>query len=136
MSLEIAKEFAAFLDANQYDDASQLLAEDCDYHYSEGSYRGNKNIINIYKQNDLQSKKIFDETTYSSEVEELPDGNYRITFVDKIRKGHKWHEYKCYQLIQCADGRIIHIEHREIPGEMESLRMFYSTSRSQGLNLP
>ncbi len=135
MNLKLVRECASLLDKSRYDEASQFLAEDCTYHYSEGNYQGRKNIINIYRLNDLQWKKIFDETQYTSAVEETEDGNYRIDFADKIRKGHRWHEYRSFQLIKCNDDRITHIEHSEIPGEMDSLRMFFSRPGSDDLNL-
>jgi len=136
MSLKLVQEFAAFLDNNRYDEASHLLAEDCDYHYFEGNYKGSKNIINIYLQNDLESKKIFDEMTYSSNVEEMSDGNYKINFTDKIRKGHLHHEFHSYQIIKCNSNLIVGIEHCDIPGEIDALRMFYSRARSQKIDLP
>ena len=136
MSLKLVQEFASLLDNNRYDEASQLLAEGCTYHYAEGNYQGRKNIIAIYRMNYLQSKKLFDELNYSSAVEETADGNYRIDFTDKIRKGHRWHEYRCFQLIDCHENQITHVEHCEIPGELDSLRMFYTRPGSEGLNLP
>ena len=136
MSLKLAEEFAALLDRNRYDEASQLIANECEYHYSEGNYQGQKNIINIYRLNHLESKKVFDEMSYSSVVEEMPDENFKINFTDKIRKGHKWHEFRSFQIIKFRENQVIDIQHCEIPGEMESLRMFYDRARSQKINLP
>ena len=135
MSLILAREFATLLDNNSYDEASQFIAEDCEYHYWEGSYRGRKNIISIYRLNHRESKKIFDEINYSSEAGEMTDGNYKIDFVDKLRKGHKWHEFRSFQIIKFKENQIAHIEHYEIPGEIESLKMFFDTSRSRNVDL-
>ncbi len=136
MSLKLAQEFATLLNSNRYDEASQFIGENCDYHYSEGNYHGRNNIISIFCLNHRESKKIFDETNYSSVVEELPDGNYRISFVDKIRKDHKWHEFRSLQILTIKENQIVNIRHSEIPGEMESLRLFYSIASSQKMNLP
>src|SRR5579872_368191 len=125
MSLLSAQKFAALLDSNNYDEASKMMAEDCEYHYWEGSYRGQDNIISIYRQHHIESKKLFDEITYTSQVEEMPNGNLKISLLDKIRKGGRWHELRSYQIITFQDNLIVHIEHCEIPGEMESFRMFY-----------
>ncbi|MFI5264704.1 MAG: hypothetical protein ACHQM6_09335 [Candidatus Kapaibacterium sp.] len=126
MSLKIATEFAALLDNNEFGEASELLAENCTYHYFEGDYQGRQNIINVYRMNYLQSKRIFDEMSYTSSVEEMAGGTYKIDFVDKIRKGQRWHEYRCYQVVSFSDNHISCIQHSEIPGEIESLRLFFS----------
>ncbi len=136
MSLNYARQFAAFLDANNYDAASGLLSEGCTYHYSEGNYQGRENIISIYRMNHQELKKIMDEITYSSVAEELPDETFKIQLVDKLRLGHKWHEFRSFQIVTIKDEQITHIEHCEIPGEIEALRMFYTTSRAQKINLP
>jgi hypothetical protein len=125
MSTNIAQQFATLVDGTNYEEAAKLLADDCNYQYSEGKYQGRDNIINIYRQNHEQSKKIFDEIVYSSNVEETADGIYKIEFFDKIRKKHAWHEYKCCQIFTVADGLITDIEHHEYPGETELLRAFY-----------
>ncbi|MFI5263059.1 MAG: hypothetical protein ACHQM6_00930 [Candidatus Kapaibacterium sp.] len=136
MSLEIAKEFAILLDNNQFDEASLCMAENCEYHYFEGDYRGRENIISLYRQHHEHAIKILDEVNYSSEVSETEDGNYRILFIDKIRKGHKWHEYRCHQIVRFGNNQIVSILHSEIPGEIESLKMFYSRSVPEKLILP
>ena len=130
MSLKLATEFATSLDNCQFDNASKVRAEHCKYHYSEGNYEGRENIISLYRQNDLLSKKVVDEIIYSSNVEDIGKGDYKINFVDKIRKGHRWHEHRFYEIVTLADNLIINIEHCDIPGEKESLRMFFSRPSS------
>jgi hypothetical protein len=129
MNSNTAQNFAALIDGTKYDEAAALLAEECTYKYFEGKYQGRDNIINLYRQNHEQSKKIFDEVVYSSNVEETAAGVYKIEFFDKIRKQHKWHDYKCYQIVTVADGLITDIEHHEYPGETELLRAFYNLQR-------
>lgn len=131
METNIAQNFAALIDGNKYDEAAALLAEECKYQYAEGKYQGRDYVINIYRQNFEQSKKIFDEVTYSSNVKETADGVFKIDFFDKIRKGHKWHDFKSYQIVTVADGLITDIEHHEYSGETELLRAFYSRYSNQ-----
>jgi len=129
MDTSIAQQFAALVDGTNFDEAAALLAEDCAYQYSEGKYQGRDNIINIYRQNHLQSEKIFDERVYSSKVEETAEGTYKIDFIDKIRKGNAWHDFKCYQIVTVEDGKIVAIDHHEYIGETELLRAFYNKQR-------
>ena len=123
--MELAQQFASLIDTSSFDEAAALIAEDCAYHYWEGNYQGRDAIIAIYRQNYLQSRKIFDEINYSSDVEAMGDGTYKITFLDKYRKGHKWHDSRCFQIITIKDNLIVEIQHNEIPGEAEALRTFY-----------
>ena len=129
MDTNIAQNFAALVDGTKYDEAAVLLAEECTYKYSEGKYQGRDHIINLYRQNHEQLKKLFDEVVYASNVEGTADGIYKIEFFDKIRKGHTWHDFKSYQIVTVADGLITDIEHHEYPGETELLRAFYSRYR-------
>jgi hypothetical protein len=104
MSLKLAREFATALENMHLDEASQFLAEDCGYHYWEGNYEGRANIVAIYRQNDLQSRKVLDEVIYSSEVEEMEDGSFKIHCLDKLRKGHRWHEHRFFEIIKFKDN--------------------------------
>ena len=125
MSVEIAKEFARCIDSTLYNEAARLLAEDCTYHYSEGEYQGRDAIINIYKQNNIQSNKIFDGVTYSSEVERMGEDVFKIHFIDDIQKGPGQHRFRSFQIVKIKDSLISEIGHFEIPGEMEALQLFY-----------
>lgn len=126
MSITIAQQFASLLDENRFEEAAQLLSDDCHYNYSEGNYQGASNIINIYRQNHLQAVKIFDEMVYTSSVEDIGSDVYKITFTDKIRKAALWHEYNSYQVIRVNDELIIDIAHHDIPDEQVALRAFYT----------
>ena len=125
MSLELAKEFAKLIDAQSLDEVSVIIDEDCKYNYSEGNYQGRKPIVSIYRQNYLQSQKIFDELLCSSKVEEISDNIFRINFTDKIRKGHSWHTYNFFEIIEFKNDMIITIQNCQIPGEDESMGIFY-----------
>lgn len=129
MDTNIAQNFAALVDGANFEEAGQLLAEDCAYQYSEGKYRGRDNIVNVFRQNHQQAMRLFDEIVYSSTVEPLEDGTYKINFTDKLRKKHAWHESHFYQIVTLAGDQIADITHHEIPGEMEASRAFYSKYR-------
>jgi hypothetical protein len=125
MSFLIAQQFAGLVDALRFDEAANLLAKDCHYEYVEGKYQGCDNIINMYRQNHLQSLKIFDERTYASSVEEAGENTYKITFTDKIRKGAAWHEFTSFQFVKVEGEQIVDIRHVDMPDEMTALRVFY-----------
>jgi hypothetical protein len=130
MSLQIVQQFATAVDSNRYEDAAKLLAVNCEYHYSEGNYQGRVSVINIYRMNHLQMKKMFDEVMYSSWVDNMTNGLFKINFLDKIRKGALWHELRSSQLIKCQNEFIVDIEHRDVAGEAEGLRAFYTKTRN------
>jgi hypothetical protein len=130
MNHDIAQSFATFLDANRFEKAATLLADDCTYVYSEGTYKEPKHIINIYKQHHLQSMKILDEMKYSSEVKQVSDNTFEILFTDNIRKGPLWHEYHSTQTITILNDKVIDIHHTEHPDELPALRAFYTKAMS------
>ena len=129
MGTIIAQNFAALVDGANFEEAGKFLTEDCAYQYSEGKYRGRDAIVNIFHQNHLQATRVFDEVVYSSSVEPLEDGTYKINFTDKLRMKHAWHESHFYQVITLAGDQIADIKHHEIPGEMEASREFYNKYR-------
>jgi hypothetical protein len=126
----IAEKFARLLDNNQFDDAMALLSDDCRYHYDEGDYSGSKNIIGLYRINHEQAKQTFDEVLYSSSVEPLSENTVKVIFIDNIRMGKSWHTYQCYQILRITGELIEDVQHHEIPGEMEALRVFYNRART------
>jgi hypothetical protein len=127
--LSIAEQFAALLNAANFDEAAELLAEDCRYHYWEGDYAGRNNVINIYKQNHKHTTDTFDEVQYGSTVELMDGGVCRITFYDKIFLGDKSHEMKSHDDLTIANGLITDIHHKEIPGETEAFMAFWRSTR-------
>ena len=127
----LAEKFANLLDQNLFDDAQQLMAEDCQYHYFEGDYSGRSNIIAIYRTNHNESRKLFDEITYTSEVVPLTDNSCKVFFYDKFRIANKWHTYRCFQILRFEDDLIVEINHHELPEEMEKMREFYQIMKSR-----
>jgi hypothetical protein len=128
--LQIAQQFASCLDQTKFDDAAQLLAEDCTYHYFEGSYAGRANIVNIYRMLHKFGEGDFDEIKVSSEVSELPDGKYRIAFNDLLRIGEHWHALHSEEILTIEDGAIRHVEHISLPEESRALGEFLREVRA------
>ena len=127
--LSLAQQLASLLDETRFEEAAALLAEDCRYHYWEGNYAGRNNVINIYKQNHTHSSELFDEVRYGSIVEPLDGGRFQINFFDNLRLSERWHEMKCYDILQFRDGLISDIEHHDIPGEQEAFMAFWRSNR-------
>ncbi len=130
MSLHLAKEFARLIDQQGFDEVSSLIEEDCKYKYSEGKYQGRNSIVAIYRQNYLQSQKLFDEVLCSSTVEETGENTYQINFTDTIRKGPLQHTYHFYEIIVFKDNLIVDIQNCAIHEEDESLRTFFMKFRN------
>jgi len=126
----VAQQFADLLDDARFEEAAQLLAEDCHYHYSEGNYAGRKNVINIHKHNHKHSSEMFDEVRYGSVVEPMDGRRWRIDLYDKVRIGEKWHEIKSYDVLQFDGDLISDIHHHEIPGQNEAFMAFWRNARA------
>ncbi len=74
---------------------------------------------------------MFDEVKYSSDVEEMSDGMFKINFLDQYRKGHKWHDYRFFEIITIKDNLIVDIQNKQIPGEDVALRSFFTVQRNR-----
>ena len=131
--LNLVEKFATLIDQTKFDDVLPLMAEDCQYHYWEGNYVGRENIINLYRQNHLFGKKMFDEVIYASEVERMDHGGCTVHFTDATRIGEKWHENHFDEVIGFKDDLISDIQHIQLPGEAESFREFYQSARAEAM---
>ncbi|MBS1904327.1 MAG: hypothetical protein JSS75_11530 [Bacteroidetes bacterium] len=130
MSLKIAEQFASSIDACRFNEAGMLLAENCTYRYNEGNYQGRTHVIALYDRNTKFMQQTFDEVSFSSTVEQLQDGTFKLNFIDSIRHKHGRHESRSYEVISIEHGMIVSIEHFDIPGEAEAMRTFYTRMRS------
>ena len=127
--LEIAQQFATLLDEAKFDEAAQLLAPECTYHYFEGNYQGRDTVINIYRMHDKNGSKHFDEARNSSHVVMLPDGRFENILSDMLRIGERWHAVHSKEVLTITDGFISHIEHVQLP---EESRAFFEFLRDTG----
>lgn len=73
---------------------------------------------------DSASKKL-DEIVFLSDVTEIDASTFKLSYLDRIRKGSVWHEHRCEQIIRFEKGKIVEIKHLDLPGEAETLKKFY-----------
>ncbi|MDP4198833.1 MAG: nuclear transport factor 2 family protein [Bacteroidota bacterium] len=128
--LTLSQQFATLIDQTRFDEAAELLAEECQYHYWEGNYSGRKNIANIYRHLYEFTKKMFDEAIPSSEIEPLDGSSCRVHFKDQVRIGELWHESRFDQVLRFEDGLIVDIREVQIPGEAEAMQEFFKEANS------
>ena len=98
-NIEIATRFAAALDAESYDDARLLLADDCVYESPGGTLIGPEAIIASYRNNGEQAASRFDEVKFCSQVERFED-EFAVTYFDGLRVGDRRHEFRCRQWLR------------------------------------
>jgi ketosteroid isomerase-like protein len=128
--LSIAAQFAAALDADDFEGAARLLAEDCVYEIAGGGGTGPQAIIASYRSAAEWGRQNLHEVIFHSEVEESGEDWAAIRFTDRVRHGTSTHVYHCRQIVTVSAGKICHIRHAEIPGEREALLAFF---RAAGL---
>lgn len=123
-AITTATQFAAALDAEAYDEAIALLADECVYESPDGTLTGPEPIIASYRDKGEGASSRFDEITYRSQVEPIGD-EFAVTYFDGLRKGDRRHEFRCRQWLRVnTDGRIAAIRHEELDGERDRLREF------------
>jgi pentose-5-phosphate-3-epimerase len=121
-NFDLARQFANFMDNNEYLEAGKMMAEDCQYLYQDKKIIGVSAILKTYTDNYESASQTLDEIQFTSEVEPISEGfTYRLKYLDRIRKGDSWFEHRCEQHIKFEDGKVKHITHVELPGEGEKL---------------
>jgi hypothetical protein len=123
--MDVAIRLAAHLDALEFEKAGELLAEDCDYQYWEGNYRGRDAIINIYRQMSQQDKETFNEHSTRTTVEQTSPDTFILHGHDTMRIDDLTHESKFDEIVRVTDGMISSIEYKALRGEAEKLREFF-----------
>ena len=128
--LQIVEQFAMALDNEDYAVAKSLLDSACKYSCRGKRYVGPTEIIASYENNGATAKS-FDVVDYESEVFAEPDGSFRIRFTDHLAHGDHQCTFQCDQLTQINDqGKIIRIEHLDLPGQTEALAEFRMKCRT------
>jgi hypothetical protein len=131
-ALQAAERFASALDAEDFARVPTLLAPNCAYHAPEALLIGPDAIVASYRQNAEAARRRFDQIEYQSRVEPGSPAAALITFIDRVRIGGAWHEYRCRQRICVGAGGLIEeIRHDEIAGEKERLEQFETTAARQ-----
>ncbi len=119
-SVEAARRFAAALDDDDWKTSATCLAPDCVYAFRGGETQGREAIIASYRTIGEWVAETFESVRYESAVEPVGDGRARIAFRDVIEHGGHHLDFHCEQLITAGrSGRIVHIEHVDLPGEPE-----------------
>lgn len=122
--LHIAERFANALDGEDYAVAESLLDVECEYLCRGELYRGPSQIIETYRGNGELAKR-FDAIEYGSQVVAKRNGQFRLEFADHLtHAGHRL-TFRCEQIIDVnQSGRIVRIEHLDLPGQREALAEF------------
>jgi hypothetical protein len=120
----LVEKFAVLLDENKFSEAKRLLSEVCSYELLNSNFFGPDEIIASYSQNYEAGKTKFDEIRFTSKVSQKSENDFVIEYTDELRKGNRWHQYRCNQEIVIRGNKIIGIKHVEIPGEKEKLEQF------------
>lgn len=123
--IDTVTRFAAALDEEDYPAAHALLSPECTYRIRDETLRGPDAIVASYRGNGDCAATTFDEITYASRVDRGDDDWIVITFADFIRHAGHALDHKCEQHVRVDDaGRIVCIEHRDLPGERARLAAF------------
>lgn len=125
-TMEVAKQFASYLDQDGFDSVSALLSESCAYDTGHGKLVGPEPIIDSYRSASVWGRKNLDEIRYESQVESCGERDATILFVDHLRKGDCTHIFRCKQVISISKvGKIEFIKQCEIDGERTRLNAFF-----------
>lgn len=125
-TLEVARKWAALLDAESFDELPAMLHADCEYDSPKGIVTGSREIIDTYRRNAQWAHEVFDHIAWDSEIAPESDGRVRLTFIDTTRHRGVDHVYRCQQIIRIdAEQRIDRIEHVALPSEERALEAFF-----------
>jgi hypothetical protein len=124
--IELARKFAAALDACDYAEAARFLAADCQYFVSPNDVRvGTVDILQSYRESDANARRYFDSVQYRSEAAANDSGGVRLTFFDELQCNGATHNFQCVQVVHFnGDQKIGRIELVELPGERKRLKEF------------
>ena len=121
--VDVVERFAMALDGEDYAAALSLLDPACVYTIRGKTHCGAEAIIASYRGNG-DAAQAFDSIAYGSSVREGEDGWTIIEFWDEITHRGRSHRHQCEQWVRVVDGAIVAIEHRDLEGEVESLKAF------------
>jgi hypothetical protein len=122
---EVVQQFAAALDAEDYETVRASLSARCAYHSPAGLLVGPDAIVTSYRENGASARDRFDNIEYRSAVEPTAEDQAIITFIDRVMLVGAWHEFRCRQRIHLSASDLIdEIMHEEVPGERERLARF------------
>jgi ketosteroid isomerase-like protein len=125
LCLNTAKRFAKALDLEDYPVAIECLEDDCLYTIADDQHRGPSAIVDSYRASGDWAREHLDGIAYESSLR-WEDGQVVVHFVDHLTHAGRRFTHRCEQVLEFSDpGRIVAIEHRDLPGEREALSSFF-----------
>ncbi len=122
--LEIAQQFAAALDHDDYDAAGAVMHPNCMYAIREKTIEGPAAILDSYRTASQTGRSTFDELHFASSVSRADTTHAVIEFIDDLVHNGQQHRHRCQQIVTIKNERITVIEHCDLDGERESLDAF------------
>jgi hypothetical protein len=124
-SRQRARRFASLLDGDDLARLAPLLAATCTYDTGQELLVGPEAIIASYRGASDRAREQFDDMRFESELIAADDHSAVVLFRDLITLRGRTHVHVCHQRVEFApDGKVVRIEHRELPGERERLEAF------------
>lgn len=124
-AIETARQFADRLDQRRYDELAGVLDPHCVYEFRDSSIQGAQEIIETYRANTEWGFDVFDRIEFESDVSADSETSARVRFSDRLVVGEAAHRHASEQVVTVnASGRIVRIEHCDLPGETEALHAF------------
>ncbi|MEO5617746.1 MAG: hypothetical protein ABIS67_08240 [Candidatus Eisenbacteria bacterium] len=123
----VATGLAQALDRNDYIGAAEWIASDCVYQVRDEAIIGSAEILASYADTAEWARQQFDEIRNESEVGSPEGDTAPVLYTDYLMKvPGQWHRHRCRQhLTLGAEGRVIHILHEDLPGEVEALEAYF-----------
>ncbi|MFB6374728.1 MAG: hypothetical protein ABEN55_16775, partial [Bradymonadaceae bacterium] len=127
VTTEVARQFAAALDRDDYETARTFLTEETTYTIHGKLYIGVEQIIDRYRRSSEWATSTFDQVAYESSVEPLEENRVRVTFVDHITHGDETLDHTARQVLTVDPERevIDGIKHDDHADEDESIEDFF-----------
>lgn len=132
MKTNLGEKFAAHIDALEFDEAKELISDECIYRCENETHKGKEGVIAIYRHHHEEATKLFDEIAYDSEVELIDGDTCKIRFTDQIKWKGLEYETVSQQVLKFENGKIVSIVHSITPDEMQGMRRFFQTARARG----
>lgn len=121
--------FASHIDNGRFDEAGEMLADDCQHQHANTCHQGREGVIAMYRKIQSEMRPLFDEVRYDSEVELIDGETCRVHYFDEYRIGDRTHRTRTEEILKFRDGKIISIEQISHHGEAQAFRKFWQETR-------
>ncbi len=129
MKENVGEIFASHIDIARFEEAGELISEDCVYRHENTVHKGRKGIVAMYRELQNGMKPHFDAINYESEVEVIDGETCKVHYFDEYRKGDRTHRIRTEEIMKFADGKIVSIEQLSNHGEAMAFRRFFQETR-------